>query len=189
MTLPTKVGDGSRQRPRHSPHVGQRSRPRGRPSGPAPGQAADLIGRRLASALGQVAEQVPALAAMHLDERVEAALACLDLCGVRPQSGGLEESGDEGAAARRGQRQLVAAVGADEPRAVHAGDEAGLEPVGAPLRSGQKDQLELACRRRQQDEVVHGRHDAGDEVREALEEGQARVELPRGLGIEDGIGQ
>ena len=55
------------------------------------------------------------------------------------------------------------------PRPVRAGDEAGLEPVGAPLRSGQEDQLELARRRRQQDDVVHGRHDAGDEIREALE--------------------
>jgi len=156
---------------------------------PGPGQAADLIGRRLAAALGQVAKDVPALAAMLRDERVESVLARLELHGVSPPSDGLEESSDEDAAARRGLRQLVAAVGADEPHAVHAGDEAGLEPVGAPLRSGQEDQLELACRRRQQDDVIHGRHHAGDEEREALEEGEVRVEPPRGLGIEGGIGQ
>ena len=46
---------------------------------PGPGQAADLIGRRLASALGQVAKDVPALAAMRQDERVESALARLEL--------------------------------------------------------------------------------------------------------------
>jgi len=70
----------------------------------------------------------------------------MELRGVNPQPAGREEPGDEGAAARRGLRQLVAAVGADGPRPVPAGDEAGLEPVGAPLRSGQEDQLELAYR-------------------------------------------
>ena len=39
------------------------------------------------------------------------------------------------------------------PRPVRAGDEAGLEPVGAPLRSSLEDHLELARRGRQQDDV------------------------------------
>src|SRR5229473_4743400 len=62
---------------------------------PGPGQAADLIGRRLAAALGQVAKDVPALAAMLRDERVESVLARLELHGVSPPSDGLEESSDE----------------------------------------------------------------------------------------------
>src|ERR1700730_17972882 len=150
---------------------------------PGPGQTADLIGRRLAPALGGVAEDVPALTAMRLNERVEAALARLELHGVRPQSGEFQKSGDEGAAARRGLRQLVAAVGADEPRAVRAGDEAGLEPVGAPLRSGQEDQLELARLRGHERDVMHRRDHARHEVREALEDGQARAEPARFGGI------
>jgi hypothetical protein len=52
MTLPTKLWDRSRQWPRHFPHVGQRSRPRGRP--PDPAQTSDLVGRRLALALGEI---------------------------------------------------------------------------------------------------------------------------------------
>jgi len=44
-----------------------------------PGQAPDLVGRRLAPALGQVAEDVLALAAVRQDERVESALTRLEL--------------------------------------------------------------------------------------------------------------
>jgi len=51
---------------------------------PGPGQTSDLVGRRLAPTLGEVAEDVPALAAMRLDERVELALTCLPLRGVSP---------------------------------------------------------------------------------------------------------
>ncbi len=67
--------------------------------------------------------------------------ARLELRGVSPGSGGLEGSGDEGPAARWGLGQLLAAVGADEPRSVLADHQADLEPVGASLRPGQEDQL------------------------------------------------
>lgn len=76
MTLQTKVGDGFRQRARATARATARTSrsAQGRvavlPTGP--GQAPDLVGCRLASALGEVAEDEPALATMRLDERVEA---------------------------------------------------------------------------------------------------------------------
>jgi hypothetical protein len=56
MTVQTKVRDGSRQGPLYSPHAGQRSRPRGRPSGPAPARRPTSSAHRLAAAHGGVAE-------------------------------------------------------------------------------------------------------------------------------------
>src|SRR6266446_1344132 len=64
---------------------------------PGPGQTPDLVGRRLAPTLGEVAEDEPAPAALRRDERVESVLARLELHGVSPPSDGLEESSDEGA--------------------------------------------------------------------------------------------